>query len=320
MKNKILIGLTVFAVALIFWVFFTPDKKKEKVRVCFPPNLIASLPHWVAMEKGFYTEEGIEVTEIPFADSKTMISSLYSNDADFLPAVSFADFIINAKSYGSNLPPFIISHSRFKREPDFEALLVPNSSQISTLKDLEGKKIAVYPGITSLNAVKYFLSINGVNTDNITFMPLPPPQHIDLLIKGEVDCSHLYEPFKTQARLNSNMKELYNGVYASFNEPSAFGISVVSSKFYRDQPELAKKLLAVWNKSITYIREHNDEARMVLKDKLKLTDEVAKKAVWVDATLTSEVSEANLDATANSFKKIFNDSTFQFSSIYLLPK
>lgn len=320
MKNKLLIGLSAIAVGLIIWVFFTPDKKKNNVRVCFPPNLIASLPHWVAMEKGFYSEVGLDVTEIPFAKSETMISSLYSNDADFLPAVSFADFIINSKDYGGNFPPYIISHGRFRRSPDFEALIIPSSSNIATLKDLENKKIAVYPGVTSENVVKYFLKINGVNTDKITFMPLPPPQHLDLLIKGEVDCAHLYDPYKTQARLNSNMKELYNGVYASLNEPSAFGISVISSKFYREQPEAAKKLLSVWDKSITYIREHNEEARKVLKDKLKLTNEVSLKAVWVDATLTTEISEKILEETTNSFIKVFNDSTFQFSSIYLLPK
>lgn len=320
MKNKLLIGLTLLAIGLVIWVFVFPDKEKDKVRVCFPPNLIASLPHWIAMDKGFYTEEGIEISEIANNDSKIMMSSVYSNDADFLPAVSFADFIFSSQTYKNSLPHYIVSHSRFKRDPAFEALLVPNNSNIATLKDLENKKIAVYPGVTSLNAAKYFLTINGVDISNITFMPISPPQHIDFLLKGEADCSHLYEPFKTQAKLNNNMKELYNGVYASFNEPSAFGVSVISSKFYRENPEVAKKLLKIWDKSIRYIREHPDDASQVLEKRLKLSPEVALKAVWVDATLTSEVSEVTLKATAESFNKIFSDSTFEFSSIYLLPK
>ena len=321
MRNKILIGLSVLAIGLLVWVFLTPDKKKEKVRICFPPTLIASLPHWVAMEKGFYKEEGIDPTEIPFADSKTMISSLYNNDADFLPAVSLADFIINSKDFGNKFPPIIISHSRMKREPDFEALIIANGSTISTLKDLESKKIAVYPGITSLNTIKYFLTINGVNIKNIEFKPLPPAEHKDLLIKGEIDCSHLYEPMKSQALLNANVKILYNGVYPTFNEPSAIGISVISSKFHNEQPELSKKLLKVWDKSIAFIKDNNTEARQILMKQLKLSEEVAMKATWVDATNTSEVSEENIVKTINSLKKIgLIDSTFQFTNSYLLKK
>jgi ABC-type nitrate/sulfonate/bicarbonate transport system substrate-binding protein len=320
MKNKLIIGLSVVVIALLIWVFLTPDRKKEKVRVCYPPTLIASLPHWVAMDKGFYRDEGIEPIELPFADSKTMISSLYNNDADYLPAVSFADFSLNSKEFGTKFPPIIISHSRFRREPNFESLLVLNNSKISSLKDLENKTIAVYPGVTSLNVVKYFLSQNGVNTSNITFLPMPPSEHIDLLIKGDIDCSHLYEPSKAQALMNSNIKELYNGVYASLNEPSAFGISVISRKFYTEQPELAKKIIKVWNRSITFIRENDSEARLILMKELKLSEKVSMKAVWVDATLTTEISEEILQKTIHSFQKVFNDSTFQLTSDYLLKK
>lgn len=320
MKNRIIVVLSVIALALLIWVFLTPNKEKGRVRICFPPTLIASLPHWVAMDQGFYAEEGIEPIELPFADSKTMISSLYYNDADYLPAVSFADFILNSKEFGTKFPPIIISHSNFRQEPNFEALLVLNDNNISTLKDLENKKIAVYPGITSLNVVKYFLEINGVNTTNIEFLPLPPTEHIALLLKGEIACSHLYDPMKTQALMNSDIKELYKGVYASLNEPSAFGMSLISRKFYTEQPELANKIIKVWNRSVKFIREHNQEARIILMKKMKLSEEVAMKSVWVDATLTTEISEETLQKTVDSFKKVFNDSTFQFSSTYLLNK
>ena len=159
MKNKLLIGLGIIAIMLLVWVFLTPDKTKARVRICFPPHLIATMPHWVAIENNYYGDEGIEPVEIPLADSKAMISSLYSDDADFLPAVSLADFILTASDYEKSLPPIVISHSRMRRNPDFEALIVANGSEISRLTDLEGKRIAVYPGITSLLYNQIFLKI-----------------------------------------------------------------------------------------------------------------------------------------------------------------
>ena len=141
-----------------------------------------------------------------------------------------------------------------------------------------------------------------------------------MLIKGEIDCSHLYEPMKTQALLNSNTRELFNGVYPFFNEPSAIGISVISRSFYSEKRELSIRLLKVWDRSIDFIRNNDVEARKILMRELKLSEEVAFKSTWVDATLTSEVSEADILRTIMSLQKIFQDSSFQFSSDYLLKE
>lgn len=317
MKNKYLLILAIIAFALLIWVFLIPDKKKDKIRVCFPPSLIASLPHWVAMEKGFYNGEGLEPFEIPFADSKVMISSIYNNEADFLPAVSLADLFNSSRNHRDKFPPIIISHSRMKRNPSFEGLLVANNQKISTLKDLENKTIAVYPGTTSLNTIKYFLIMNGVNISSITFKTAPPPEHQELLRKGEIDCSHLYEPFRTQALLSGNTIELFNGVYPSFNEPSAIGISVISNRFYNENRETADKLVRVWNKSINFIKDNDTEARRILMNKLKISDKVSVQATWVDATITSEINQATVDATIKSLVRIgLVDSANLFQPIY----
>ena len=87
------------------------------------------------------------------------------------------------------------------------------------------------------------------------------------------------------------------------NNPSAIGVSVISSDFLKNNPGGAKKMVSIWNKSIDFIRKNPKEARKILASRLKLKNNVAEKAVWVDATRTDEISITDVKSTIETMKK-----------------
>lgn len=305
MNKKGMAAILVALVILLFIVYtrIGPPPTVKTVRVVTPPAIIASLPVWIAEEKGMFLNRGLNIQLVDLTSSPLMVEAMLAGNVDVLPAVSLVDLVnTGGKGNIALLSSKIFSHSRMKKIPPFESILTSTGSAISNLKGLEGKRIAVYPGMTAELAVKYFLKSNGVNPEKVRFIKLPPPEHEPALLRGDVDAMYVYEPSRTFSLQNGKARELSGSVYASLNEPSAIGCSAISRNFLRADPAAAEKFLGAWNEAILFIRNNPAEARSILSKKLKLPEAVAASATWVDATKTDETSFQMLSDTVASFK------------------
>lgn len=271
------------------------------VRIIIPPTIIAALPHWVAEDQGYYEQEGISVHPIALTTSGLMVQALSSDNADVLPAVSLVD-ILNALPKSTD-PPKIFSHSRMTSATPFDSVLVLRGGPLVNLRDLAGRQIAVYPGMTATEALREFLNSNRVDTSRIRFVQLPPPEHIAALDRGDVDAGFEYEPTRSQLLQSGRTRELTGSVYASFNDPSAIGVSAVSTSFLHDHPESAARFFRVWDRSIDFIRSEQ-RAREILAMRLGIAQDVANAATWVDATKLAEIDITTVRKTGEFFQKI----------------
>lgn len=302
-RLTIIVLAVVFVVLAFVYINTGPPPKTDTVRVVAPPAIIASLPIWIAEEKGMFERQNLNIQLVDLTNSRLMVEAMLAGNADILPAVSLADLATTGGPGNIALMHVTIySHSRMKKNPPFESILISTSSPISTLRELEGKKIAVYPGMTSELAVKHYLEINGVDPENVDYVKLPPPEHEPALLRGDVQAIHVYEPFRTSALQNGKTREFAGSIYASLNEPSGIGCSAISRKFYRDHPRVAERFLEAWNEAILFIRNNPKEARQILSKRLDLPESVAASATWVDATTTGETSYQILSDTISSSK------------------
>ncbi|WP_411725265.1 ABC transporter substrate-binding protein [Methyloglobulus sp.] len=305
MNKKTIVAILMALVIALFVVYVRigPPPVVKTVRVITPPAIIASLPVWIAEEKGMFLNRGLNIQLVDLTNSQLMVEAMLAGNVDVLPAVSLAD-LVNTGGTGNIalLQVKIFSHSRMKKIPPFESILTSTGNAIGNIKELEGRRIAVYPGMTSELAVKYFLRSSGVNQENIRYIKLPPPEHEPALLRGDVDAIHVYEPFRTLSLQNGKARELAGSVYATLNEPSGIGCSAISRNFYRDKTDAAEKFLDAWNEAIDFIRDNPAEARKVLSQRLGLPETVAASATWVDATKTDETSYQILSDTVSSAK------------------
>jgi NitT/TauT family transport system substrate-binding protein len=303
MRSIRLTGLFVVAVlALLLLSRWTMEPDDSDVRIVAPPAVVASLPHWVAEERGFYADEGLVVSTLQVTSSDLMVQALLDGDADVLASVSLVD-VVNGGSR-SRRKPLIFSHSRTRSDPPFESILVLRESTISALRDLAGKRMAVYPGITSTAAVRRYLAANKVDTSGIQFIPLPPPEHLMALQRGDVAASHMYEPNRSLTLQARRTRELAGSVYAYFQDASAVGVSAMSARFITERPDAAQRYLRAWNRAIDFIRTNHSEARNILAARLKLPIEVANVATRVDATRSDELDTGSVARTVRFFQEL----------------
>ena len=316
-----MLGLVSATLLAIVFFIVSPNNKIEKIKVGLLPHIIPTLPHWIAVEKGFYKEENLEILEYSQRNSSLLVSSMQTGGLDFIAGVATDRVLIAMNAPENPLRAIITSHARITKNNPLSSLIVPINSTIDGLKDLGNKRIATFPGETASTALKYLLKNNNIDIDTIDFKKIPPPLHLKLLASGQIDCSFAYEPLRTDLINLGNYREIFPAVYAYINDPSATGVTLMSEELYREKPELAKKLIRVWDKSLDFIEKHENDAREILRKKLKLKRETAQKSFWIGATKSNENDISIILNTIESYKKMgILSEKFEFNREFLYKK
>lgn len=135
--------------------------------------------YFIAMDKGYYTAQGLKLNYLSGGPDVIPESSLLSGKAPL--ALTTPDSTINA--IVSDGAPFVIVGAQYQKNPIGVVSLKKNP--INSPQDLVGKTLAVPPANTL--SVEAMLKLSGVNKDDVNIVPYaydPTP-----LIQGEIDAS-----------------------------------------------------------------------------------------------------------------------------------
>jgi ABC-type nitrate/sulfonate/bicarbonate transport system substrate-binding protein len=175
----------------------------------------------------------------------------------------------------------VFSVSEITKETPFDAILVKGSSGIKGLPDLAGKKIGVYPGSTAATLLRKYLSEKGIDVSRITFVPMPPQNHLAALREGSVDAVHAYEPTTAIALATGSVRKLYGSVYADMLSPNPQGVAAVSADFLKTHPQEAAKVIRALEHAMLFTKEHDSETRQILIKRMKLSEDAANRVVFL---------------------------------------
>lgn len=135
--------------------------------------------YFIGIDKGYYAEEGLDLTYLSGGPDVIPESTIIAGRADL--ALTTPDTTI--KAIAEQGAPFKIIGAQYQKNPIGIVSLVSNP--INEPKDLIGKTLAVPPvNVISVNAM---LALNGIDASQVNIVPYaydPTP-----LIKGEIDAS-----------------------------------------------------------------------------------------------------------------------------------
>jgi len=175
--TTIKIVIVVLSVSAIVFVAlarstFAAEKSNKPipVRIAIVSKSILDLPFWVAQDRGFYRDEGLEA-EIVFMRSNLTLQAMTGGSIDFGAATGAA---VNAIVSGVDLRVVLAMSDR----PMFDLIAHPS---ITSIQQLRGKKIG-FGGIGSLTEtiVRQILSVNQIPPDQVKFINLAWPKQSDL--------------------------------------------------------------------------------------------------------------------------------------------
>jgi NitT/TauT family transport system substrate-binding protein len=205
-------------------------EKLTLVRVALAARSTTSMPFFVAKERGFFREEGLDVELIVMQAIQTIQATL-GKSTQFASATGSA---VSAAVRGADIKVILAVTDR----PSFDLIAQPN---ITTVQQLRGKKIGT-GGIGSLAEIlaRQILIAHGVRPEEVAILATGPSHVTYLALKAKViDAAPLQMPLTFTAQDEGFRKLIDAGsVYRSVQGGLATTKAILS-----EQPELVTKVV-----------------------------------------------------------------------------
>jgi NitT/TauT family transport system substrate-binding protein len=201
MFNRISAAL---ACALLFVVNFHADadaQEKAALRVAYVPA-IPGLAAWVAKEKGFFLEQGLEVSFIPIQNI-SLVPATLGKQIDI--GMVTAPDLVKASAGGLNVTA--VSGGHFEIEGSTTNILIARKdSGVKSIKDIAGKTVGT-PTVGAILhvALLYWMKKEGVDLNSIRAVEVPFPNMPDQMAAGRIDVAVAAQPFADRMIAQGNL-------------------------------------------------------------------------------------------------------------------
>jgi len=152
------------------------------------------LPTVLAEQLGEYKKEGIEIELVNFKGGSQALTAVIGGSADVVSG--YYDHCVNLAARNQQLTAFVV----YDRYPGLVLGVSPrHTSEISSVKDLAGKKVGVSaPGSSTDFFLKYLLARNGVDPDAVAVIGIGlDATAVAAMERGTVDAAVMLDPAVT---------------------------------------------------------------------------------------------------------------------------
>lgn len=227
-------------------------------------------PVYVGVQEGFFADAGLEVKIASGRGSTDAVTKIATGQSD----IGSSDIGALMAAKAQDDVPVTAVMSYFTEAP--HAFYVLASSGINSIKDLKGKKIATSPFTSSNAFLPLVLKENGVPEDSIKLTKADPGALGPMLMTGNTQAiiawvtnTALFEKQAQQAGKKIKVLPWSEGGLSLYSSSL-----LASDKFLKDRPDVAKRFISAYAKSVQYTFKHPEKAG---EDLHKMVPEVDAK-------------------------------------------
>jgi NitT/TauT family transport system substrate-binding protein len=206
------LGLVLLTVAACGALGGTESPKSQgpgqptKIKVAVLPTMDV-VPLYLAIDSGYFTQEGLEVEPVVAASGADCVAKLVSGEAQ----VAFSSYTPFFVAKSKNAADIKLVADATSAAPGYAVVVTAANSPLTGVKDLAGKRVAITARLTiSQLLVQAQLKANGLDPDGVQWIELPFPQMADRLTAGQIDAAFLVEPFLRQAVNRIHARPLFD--------------------------------------------------------------------------------------------------------------
>ncbi|MCR9255188.1 MAG: aliphatic sulfonate ABC transporter substrate-binding protein [Alphaproteobacteria bacterium] len=270
-----------------------PDRITVDYAYYNPVALLLKKKGWVEEE---FAKDDIKIRWVLSLGSNKALEFLRGRSTDFGSTAGSAAVVARA----GGLP---IKSVYVYSKPEWTALVTTKDSDIRTVADLKGKRVAVTRGTDPHIFLLRALDEAGLTEKDIKPVLLQHPDGYRALVGGQVDAWAGLDPHMAKGELESGTPLFYRNA-----DLNTYGILNVREEFAAKHPDIIERVLKVYEKGRKFALANPDELRAVLVEAVKLTDDVAQKQLGERTDITNPViGQAHREtfvATGEVLKKI----------------
>ncbi|WP_458456970.1 ABC transporter substrate-binding protein [Methanobrevibacter sp.] len=268
MDNKIIAIIIALIAVVAIGGYFLAGGGNDTVTIGYlPSDHDAAL--FVADAQGKFAENGINTKLVQFNNGGDLMTAMASGDVD----VGYVGITPVLSSIEKGVPVKVISAA----QTEGSGIVVAKDSDIYSVSDLEGKKIAT-PGEASIQhmLLTYYLKQNGMDIKDVKVSAMKVPSMNDALKTDKIDAMITFEPYVSIAEKNG-ARVLADSSEILPDHPCC--VVVASDKFINEHTNETKTILEIHKNATDFINNNTDEAAGLLPSDIVSDVEVEKKAL-----------------------------------------
>ncbi len=168
-------------------------------------------PVFAAAERGIFEKRGLDAKVLVYQSGVEQINGQINNKqlvtllgaAPFLAAVSNGMPLKIIAGFHGN--PNVTSYA------DIFRVAATNSSGVTDIKGLKGKKIGLHIGSGSEIYMLGVLADQGLTRDDVKFVQVTAANSVAALTTGDIDALAVWEPWIANAVVNADSKQIFHG-------------------------------------------------------------------------------------------------------------
>lgn len=242
------------------------QQKMEKVVASWLP-IMQTMAYYVAMEEKLFQKAGIEIDSKMFQSPNQIIDSLVAGQADFGPPGAAAGITVLAEArYPGTFKVFGLQGGGIKVKLINDGLIVKNDSTIASFKDLKGKSLGHLPGVQWRTISRHMVRSNGLDPDkDVRLQEIAVALHVPSVVAGTVDATLSLEPVGSIAVASKEAKRAMTNPVAMFiADPFYSGVSVLTTKFIKERPAVARKVVEVLDQASDMAMKNFEKYRAII--------------------------------------------------------
>lgn len=281
----------------------------EEIRIGYWP-IVGGLPLYVGVERGFFKEAGLNVRAVKFASPQQIVEGMITGRIHGCANGTATGALGLGAITSLGLFKIICSNPSNHRMV-LDEFLVPLNSDVKSIAELKGKRIACGPGIQNVVMTKIILEKNGFTADELRVTELPVGQHVAALAAGQIDGVYTLEPTGTVGRLKGLSRTLETGVISRYvldnpDAPWFGGAAALNSGFIESRTADAKRFTQAYAKSVQFIQQNPEAARDHITGYTSIEAELSKEVPLPGFVMYDELKGDNL-AWFQKFYDVFTE-------------
>jgi ABC-type nitrate/sulfonate/bicarbonate transport system substrate-binding protein len=246
------------------------QEKLEKVRIAYPTISMAMAPWWVAKEKGFALQEGLDVDLMYIKGDSTIVQSLVGGDIQ--GGYAGATPVAAAVARGGQVVIVAVPANRM-------GYLLMTREPIKDPKDLAGKKFAISSfGGSSEVATKLGLEKFGADPNKVVLLQVGgSPDRIAALKRGSVDGSIL-SANEVIGAAGMGFHTLFDFAKSDLEYP--YNVLYVAKQFASEKRKATSAMIKSFMRGLWFMQENEDESVRITARWVKSTEMESIRRQW----------------------------------------
>lgn len=270
----------------------------EEVTSAWLP-IMQTTAYYVALEEGLFEKACIKVNSNRMQSPNHIIDALVSGRADFGPPGAAAGIAMLAEEkFPGTFKVFGLQGGGIEVDLINDGLIVKTGSDIKSFSDLEGYTIGHVPGIQWRTITRHLVRAGGLDPDkDVTLVDLAVPQQVPAVLGGSVDATLSLEPVGSIAASTEGVdRAVINPVAMVIADPFYSGAAVLTTKFIKERPAVAKKIVEIIDEATALAMADFDKYKAIIPKYTAIRDTQLDVLAQPYLRSFSDLNETDLDS------------------------